>query len=156
MATSASRFCAAREAVTCSGEPGLSAVFRSSARNDCFWSSREGIFAGKNESRLHQPAPGRKTPALAVWAALVVPCAMAGGVPVLPLQASPMAARGRRGLAHHGMSGPRVTAIGHEVSHPSRNPGRGCFEALRLPPLQEVWGERAALSTHIAPTPAHP
>src|SRR6266404_4588295 len=45
---------------------------------------------------------------------------MAGGIPVLPLQASPMAARGRRGLAHHGMSGPRDTAIGHEVSHPSR------------------------------------
>src|SRR5207302_9720519 len=66
----------------------------------------ERAFASPNRpsQKSREPAKRRlseKTPASAVWAASVVPCAMAGGDPFVLLQASPEPRRAGRGLAHH-------------------------------------------------------
>src|SRR6267143_3275465 len=125
----ARRSCAWTEAATNSGEPGFGSRFLSSARRARFCSSREGM-GRKSESRLQKPAPSEKPPP---W-----PCeqhwwcpAHGRWDPCSPVSGFP-GGRAERGGGLHTteMSGPLDTAIGHEVSHPSRSPGRGSFEDL--------------------------
>ena len=94
---------------------------------------------------LRKPAPPEKTPASAVWAASMVPCAMAGGIPVFPLQASPLTARGAAGACTPRnsrdpwiqLSGTR-SAIHHAIQ--AGEASRPCA----IPPLERSLGRPAA------------
>src|SRR5438067_177126 len=91
------------------------------------------------------PAPADNTPASAVLAASMVPCAMAGGIPVFPLQASPLTARGAAGACTPRnsrdpwiqLSGTR-SAIHHAIQ--AGEASRPCA----IPPLERSLGRPAA------------
>src|SRR6266404_864953 len=125
----ARRSCAWTEAARNSGEPGFGSRFLSSARRARFRSSREGM-GRKSESRLQKPAPS-ENPRLGRVSSIGGALRYGRWDPCSPVSGFPGGRAGRGGGLHTTeMSGPLDTAIGHEVSHPSRSPGRGSFEAL--------------------------
>ncbi len=139
----ASRSCAAREARSRSPagkEHRRSRMATRSARLRSSMVSSGGckvwgiVRLGKTRAAAAVPdrrRPLRKPPPWPCGQRRMVPCAMAGGNPSGPLQASPSASP-PGACSPRARSRPRSTAIGHEVGHPSRKPGRGRFEALRL------------------------
>src|SRR5262249_19845301 len=130
----ASRSWACDDAATSSGEPGLGSRLRTSARRARFWSSREAMVektrAGGEAGSLEKPPPRpceqhRWCPALWQVGSLLSASGFPGG-------------RAERGGGLHTteMSGPLDTAIGHEVSHPSRKSRQGKRRGpAQFPPL---------------------
>src|SRR5205823_12382758 len=79
----------------------------------------------KRRERQRAPPLPKKTPASAVWAASVVPCAMAGGTLVACFRL-PQSARYSRGLAHHRRGQDPVGQLsGTRFTTHHATPGRG-------------------------------
>jgi len=85
----------------------------------------------KSGSRLAQAGSSRKNPRLGRVGSVDGALRYGRWDPCFPASGFPVDRAGRGGGLHTTeFSGPLDTAIGHEVSYPSRNPGRGSFEAL--------------------------
>ena len=105
-----------------------------------------------------KPSPSRKKPRLGRVGSVGGALRMAGGIPVLPLQASPVAARERGGACTpRECRNPWLQLSGTRSATHHEKPGRGSVEALRNSSSTSKSGAHGrCCQCNIAPTPRHP